>query len=203
MLISFEGIDFCGKTTQINLLKQYLEKHSKNVTVLREPGGTMLSEKIRKILLDKKNSGMTIETEILLFSASRAQLVRELVRPLLGKGEFVILDRYFDSTTAYQGYGRGIDLTQVEAINRMAVGDIVPEKTFFLDIPVDVAMSRRNLETADRMELNTIEFYEKVRNGYLAIAKKERRFVTIDARQSIENIHSLIIDTIQLNEKNL
>src|ERR1035437_7478026 len=117
MFITFEGIDFCGKSTQVQLLQKYLENKGERVVIIREPGGTDISEKIRDILLDKKNFKMVTEAEIFLFSASRAQLVREKIRPFLDKGYYVISDRFHDSTTAYQGYGRGLPIESVEHIN--------------------------------------------------------------------------------------
>ncbi len=126
MFITFEGIDFCGKSTQIELLKSYLLKNNKNVEVIREPGGTEISEKIRTMLLDKENSKMLMETEFLLFSASRSQLVREKIRPYLDEGIYVISDRFHDSSTAYQGYGRGISIEVILSIHKLAIGNTIP-----------------------------------------------------------------------------
>ena len=121
MFITFEGLDFCGKSTQVEILKNYLESKGKDVKIIREPGGTEISEKIRDILLDKKNSEMTIESELLLFSSSRAQLVRERIIPLLKEGYFVISDRFHDSSVAYQGYGRGISISSVKEIQNFTI----------------------------------------------------------------------------------
>ncbi len=143
MFITFEGIDFCGKSTQIELLKSYLLKKNKKVRVIREPGGTEISEKIRTILLDKENSKMFMETEFLLFSASRTQLVREKIKPYLDEGIYVISDRFHDSSTAYQGYGRGISIEVILSIHKLAIGNTIPDITFFIDIPVEVAEQRR------------------------------------------------------------
>ena len=134
MFITFEGIDFCGKSTQIELLKSYLLKNKKKVQVLREPGGTEISEKIRTMLLDKENSKMLMEAEFLLFSASRAQLVREKIRPYLDEGIYVISDRFHDSSTAYQGYGRRISIEVILSIHKLAIGNTIPDITFFIDI---------------------------------------------------------------------
>ena len=198
MFISFEGIDFCGKSTQVKLLKKYLETRGKKVTLLREPGGTQISEQIRKILLDNKNHKMCTETEILLFSASRAQLVRELIAPLLADGWYVLSDRFFDSTTAYQGYGRGIPLDSVKTINSFAVGDFLPAVTFFLDIPVHVAFERQQKSTneLDRIETSTAEFFEKVRNGYLQLVSSGDRFKHLDATMPIDELHTIIVDKV-------
>ena len=201
MFISFEGIDFCGKSTQIELLKDYLVERNKKVEILREPGGTELSEKIRVMLLDNKNSNMAAETELLLFSASRAQLVREKIRPYLQKGYYVISDRFHDSSTAYQGYGRGIPIEKVRQVHKLAIGDTIPEITFFIDIPVGVANERKKKKSKgklDRIELADIEFYNRVRNGYLEIASKEDRFKVVDGTQTIENINNQIISEIEL-----
>jgi dTMP kinase len=201
MFISFEGIDFCGKSTQIELLKDYLIEKNKKVEILREPGGTELSEKIRVMLLDNKNSRMTAETELLLFSASRAQLVREKIRPYLEKEFYVISDRFHDSSTAYQGYGREIPIEKVLQVHKLAIGDTIPEITFFIDIPVGVANERKKKKSKgklDRIELADIEFYNRVRNGYLEIAAREDRFKVVDGTQTIENINNQIVSEIEL-----
>ena len=200
MFITFEGIDFSGKTTQINLLKEYLQKNGKKVEIIREPGGTEISETIRNILLDKDNSHMFIETEIFLFSAARAQLVREKIRPYLDEGIYVISDRFHDSTTAYQGFGRGIDLEVVKRINELAVGSTVPDITFFIDIPVHEAENRKLQKTRavelDRIEISERQFYEKVREGYIKLSDREKRFRLIDGTKTVEEIHKKIIDAI-------
>jgi len=201
MFISFEGIDFSGKSTQIELLKDYLVEHGKKVEVLREPGGTEISEKIRNILLDNKNLEMFGEAELLLFSASRAQLVREKIRPYLEKGIYVISDRFHDSSTAYQGYGRGVPLGIVDNVHSLAIGDTIPELTFFIDIPVGIANERRKKKSKgklDRIELADLEFYNRVRSGYLEIARKEERFKVIDGTQNIETIQNQIISELEL-----
>lgn len=201
MLISFEGIDFCGKSTQIDLLKDYLIEQGKKVEIIREPGSTALSEKIRTILLDNKNEKMLMETELFLFSASRAQLVREKIRPYLEKGFYVISDRFHDSSTAYQGYGRGIPVDVIDGVHKLAIRDTVPDITFFIDIPVGIANERKKKKSKgklDRIELADMEFYTRVRNGYLEIAKNESRFKVIDGTQSIQNIHNHIISEFEL-----
>lgn len=204
MFISFEGIDFSGKSTQIELLKDYLVEHNKKVEILREPGGTEISEKIRRILLDNKNEKMFAEAELLLFSASRAQLVRQKIRPYLEKGIYVISDRFHDSSTAYQGYGRGIPLDIVMKVHQLAIGDTIPDLTFFIDIPVGIANERKKKKTKvklDRIELADIEFFNRVRNGYLEIAKKEERFKVIDGTQTIETIRNQIISELELVDR--
>lgn len=190
--ISFEGIDFCGKSTQIDLLLNRLSTHKKpelKVKVLREPGGTFISEKIRDILLDTSHSAMNPQTEILLYSAARAQLVHQTLLDELKKGVYIIADRYFDSTTAYQGYGRNIDVNFVNELNRFATSGLTPFKTFFIDISPEEAEKRRRLLSSlkdsrsekDRIESESTEFYNKIRQGYLKLAENDPdRIVRID-----------------------
>ncbi len=204
MFITFEGIDFCGKSTQIELLKSYLLKNNKKVQVIREPGGTEISEKIRTMLLDKENSKMLMETEFLLFSASRSQLVREKIRPYLDEGIYVISDRFHDSSTAYQGYGRGISIEVILSIHKLAIGNTIPDVTFFLDIPVEVAEQRRQeklSEHLDRIEISDMDFFSRVRNGYLELAKNENRFRILNGTDSVENIQEKIINEIEKIEQ--
>jgi dTMP kinase len=200
MFITFEGLDFCGKSTQVKLLKEKLEAKGKNVTLIREPGGTQISEKIREILLDKENSEMHIEAELLLFSASRAQLVRQKIVPLLKDGNFVISDRFHDSSIAYQGFGRGINLNSVKTIQKFAIGLAIPNLTFFIDLSLDEIDKRREKFGAtnlDRIELSENDFYTRVRNGYIEMSMLEKRFVTIDGTLSIEEIHNKIIEVVE------
>jgi len=194
MLITFEGLDYSGKSTQVQLLADRLTLQDHRVLVLREPGGTEIGEKIRKILLDKTNDGMTEASELFLFSASRSQLVREVVLPALDSGMVVICDRYDDSTTAYQGFGRGIPLDVIHLMNKYATGGLVPDVTFFLDIPIrEIERRMHSAKTnKDRMESSGIEFYERVRNGFLDIAKTESRYRVIDGLQPIDDLHELI-----------
>jgi len=204
MFITFEGIDFCGKSTQIELLKSYLLKKNKKVQVIREPGGTEISEKIRTMLLDKENSKILMETEFLLFSASRAQLVREKIRPYLDEGIYVISDRFHDSSTAYQGYGRGISIEIILSIHKLAIGNTIPDITFFIDIPVAIAEQRRQeklSEHLDRIENSDMNFYSRVRNGYLELVKSENRFKILDGTDIVGNIHDKIINEIEKIER--
>ena len=202
--ISFEGIDFSGKSTQIALLRDWLQRRGFEVYILREPGGTEISEKIRRILLDKDHSNMTEHTEIFLYSAARAQLVQEKIIPLLRRGAFVIADRYVDSTTAYQGYGRGIDLDVVAKINQAATYGLMPGTTFLLDLTPQQAEERRRngQRSTDRMEEGGREFFERIYNGYRRLARQEpERFVVIDAMQPIEPIHRQIVNVIKTRNK--
>jgi len=204
MFISFEGIDFCGKSTQVELLKKYLVKQNKKVEVIREPGGTEISEQVRKILLDKKNNQMFIETEIFLFSASRAQLVSQKIRPYLNEGIYVISDRFSDSTTAYQGFGRGISLEAVKHINSLAIGETIPDLTFYIDIPVEIAEQRKKNKSKselDRIEVSDCNFFKRVREGYLMLAHTEKRFRIIDGTLPVDEIHKKIVEHLELFEK--
>ncbi|MBI4546355.1 MAG: dTMP kinase [Ignavibacteriae bacterium] len=200
MFISLEGIDYSGKTTQANLLVDRLKELGKDVVLIREPGGTAVSEKIREILLDRKHLEISQRAELLLFSAARTQVVSEVIQPALQKGRIVICDRFVDSTTAYQGYGRGLDLSEVKTINRIATFGITPDLSFLVDVEVQEISRRQQLAglTSDRMELGGNDFYSKVRNGYLAIAKEEpRRFVVINGMQSSDEIHKEIYNIVQ------
>lgn len=190
MFITFEGLDYSGKSTQVQLLVSRLSRKQFNVLLLREPGGTDIGERIRTILLDKEAMAMTTMAELFLFSASRAQLVEEVIRPALNEGLVVICDRFYDSTTAYQGMGRQIGMETVQTINRAAVGGLVPALTLFIDIPPEEVEKRmrRSQGGKDRMESNGRDFYGRVRQGYLDLAKKEKRFVVINGMQSIDVI---------------
>jgi len=198
MFITFEGLDFSGKSTQVKLLADTLTHKHYHILVLREPGGTEIGEKIRTILLDKKITGMTSVAELFLFSASRSQLVEEVIKPALEGGLVVICDRFYDSLTAYQGWGKGISPDTVRVVNHCAASGIVPDLTFFLDIPVKEVERRmqRSKTSRDRMESNGIEFYDRARNGYLNIAKQESRFRVVDGMQPIEAIQEAIWGTV-------
>jgi dTMP kinase len=192
MFITFEGLDFSGKTTQAQRVVERLRKDaSGNVVFLREPGGTKISERVREILLDKRNLEMSDMTELLLFAAGRAQVVREVIRPALEHGDIVICDRFLDSTTAYQGFGRGLDRQTVKAINHAAIGETMPDLTIFVDIPVSeigVRKERAGLPF-DRMESSGQEFYERVRAGYRSIALTEPdRVEVIDGMRGIDDV---------------
>lgn len=199
MLITFEGIDGCGKSTQIDLLKKFLTGKNISHHVFREPGGTGLSEKIRDLLLHE-NLEMDPVTELLLFSSARSQLIAEKVIPLLKNNDIVILDRFYDSTTAYQGYGReSIEIEQILALNRIASHEIVPDLTFYLRISPEAAAKRTRNAEKDRMENAGTDFFAKVCAGYDAIAEKEKRFIKIDATKTPEAIHQIICDLITRN----
>ena len=197
-LITFEGIDFSGKSVQANLLHGALKDRKLPVLILREPGGTEISEKIRSVLLDNANHKMSAMTEVLLYSAARAQMVRENILPNLEKGTVVICDRYFDSTTAYQGFGRRIDLDFIKKLNNFATEEVVPDLTFLIDLDPKIALQRTKTDL-DRLEKEDSEFHQRVRNGYLEIARSNPdRFVVIDGTQSIEAIQDEIFMKIKL-----
>jgi dTMP kinase len=198
MFITFEGLDCSGKSTQAKLLADRLSHERHNVLVLREPGGTEVGEKIRAILLDKKTEGMTPVSEFLLFSASRSQLVEEVIRPALEAKMVVVCDRFYDSSTAYQGWGRQIPLEAVEIVNTRATGGLNPDITFLIDIPVsEVGRRLSRIRSSDRMESVGKEFYERVRQGYHKIAEEESRVRIIDGMQPIDTIHDIIYEHIE------
>ena len=188
-LITFEGIDGSGKTTQIHMLENEFNKLGVDYKTFREPGGTELSEKIREILLDKENIELIPIAESLLFAAARAQLTAEQIKPAIAKGEFVICDRFTDSTIAYQGYGRGLDIKKLETINHIATAGLMPDITFILDIAPEVAAKRMRAESPDRMESTGMEFFRRIQEGYHHIKDQNpNRCKIIDADQSPENV---------------
>ena len=201
MFITFEGIDGSGKSTQIQLLKEMLERRNHVVTTLREPGGNILSEQIRQLLLDSKEQ-VDPRCELLLFTAARAQLVGSVIRPALEAGNIVICDRYIDSSVAYQGYGRGLSIESIESINDFATAGLIPDITFIFDLSVDDAAKRAgfrsndNQTKPDRMERSGDAFFERTKQGYLEIAKKSDRNIFIinandamnDIREQVESI---------------
>lgn len=197
-LISFEGSEGSGKTTQIGLLADRLSSLGRSCLLTREPGGTAIGEKIRHLLkYDEDATKMQPETELLLFAASRAQLVRELIEPAIAEGKIVICDRYLDSTTVYQGVARQISEDPVKMINHFAVGNRVPDLTVIIDVPASIglarAQQRQNGGKADRMEQESIDFYERVREGYLLLARSlPERFLVVDGAQEPDVISELI-----------
>jgi dTMP kinase len=200
MFITFEGLDYSGKTTQAALLVRRLQQLGREVLLLREPGGTEISEKIRTVLLDNRNREMSLKAELFLFSAARTQLVSQVIRPALQRGTIVICDRFHDSTTAYQGYGRGLNLDDVHRINAIATDGTIPDVTLFIDIVPDEIFRRRSLagQSADRMESSGRQFYERARQGFLSLAQMESgRFVVINGMESVEIIHGHIWNAIQ------
>jgi dTMP kinase len=207
--ITFEGSEGCGKSTQVLRLAARLEQQGIRTLVTREPGGTAIGEKIRDLLQFAPESfAMTPETELLLFEASRAQLVRETIAPALRQGTVVLSDRFFDSTTVYQGVARKLAPEIVQTLNAFAIGDARPDVTFILDIDVETARQRmlrrvRPVEVKDRMEQEPIEFYERVCEGYRELARKEPgRFIVIDGAQSADAIEEQIWNSVQSKIEN-
>ncbi len=206
MFITFEGIDLSGKSTQAKMLYKHLRSTGKKVILVREPGGTVISEKIRDILLDKSHSKMFSLTEFLLFSASRQQLTEEVIKPHLKKGYFVICDRYYDSSTAYQGYGGKVPMDTILRGNRIATNGLKPDVTFFIDIDMKESAARRKKagKTKDRMEQKKIHYFNKVIRGYRDLAVKEKkRFRRIDGKKNIEEIQKEILNILRKRNKNV
>ena len=198
-LITFEGIDGSGKSTQIKLISEILHKNNIDNIVIREPGGTEISEKIRNILLDNDNT-ISKYTEALLFLSSRSQLVNEVIKPALDRGCYILCDRYIDSTIAYQGYGRGIDLSQIKVLNDLAIESIYPDITFILDINVNTSLSRRLTKSKDRMEQVNENFLIKVRKAYLKIADdNKKRCIVVDCNnKSILDVNNELVSFMNL-----
>jgi dTMP kinase len=201
-LISFEGSEGSGKTTQIERLVRHLEKIGHKVIVTREPGGTPIGEQVRHLLKHAAaGEKMFPETELLLFAASRAQLVREVIIPGLQEGAIIICDRYLDSTTVYQGAARNLSAEPLQVINEFAVGEVVPELTFVLDIDPEIGLNRikaRGSGKPDRMERENIEFYRKVRQGYLMLVEAlPERFCVLEADQEVDLIEDEIWEEVK------
>ncbi len=195
LFISFEGIEGCGKTTQIGLLANDLLCQGYQVLATREPGGCPIADQIRNILLHPGNSAMVPRAELLLYAAARAQHVEEVIRPALQQGKVVLCDRFTDATLAYQGFGRGLDLELIQELNVVAASELVPDVTLLLDMPAEEGLGRavrRNTETEldeeGRFELESLEFHRRVRQGYLELARRHQRFLMIDALGSIGQV---------------
>ncbi len=197
--ITFEGCEGVGKSRQIKLLEEYLQKRNIKYYLTREPGGTPVSEQIRNVILDGKNVSMTDECEALLYAAARVQLLKEVVKPKLDAGELVLCDRYVDSSLAYQGYARGLGVEFVEKINDYAIKNFMPDITLFLNLPPEDAFKRKGgVDKGDRVELSGMEFHNKVYAGYLDLAKKyPSRFVVIDASGERDETHAKIINALK------
>lgn len=197
MFITFEGIDGSGKTTQIGRLQQYFESVNRECHIFREPGGTVISEKIRDLLLHGSNE-MNPVTELLLFSAARSQLISEKVTPLIEEDKIVILDRFYDSTTAYQGYGRhSASIREIKQLNRLASHHTVPDITFYLKMNPETAQARTTKNEKDRMERLSTGFFQNVSDGFDEISRTEDRIKTIDARLDADKVHRLILGEVK------
>ena len=195
--ITLEGTEGCGKSTLMGHLAAHLESDGRDTVQLREPGGTESGEEIRKILKHGPNS-LTPEAELLLMNASRAQLILEIIRPALNEGKIILCDRFYDSTTAYQGHGRGLDLNLVQPVIDLAVGDTIPNLTLLLEIPLDISEERQSKRSGtDRFESSDRAFFERVDSGYKSIAKEHsERIFTIDATLPIESVTDLCLEII-------
>ena len=190
LFITFEGPEGCGKTTQIKLLAEALTARGCNVLSLREPGGTSIGDQIREVLHDLRNTEMHARAEILLYNAARAQIVEQRIKPHLAAGGIVLCDRFADSTLAYQGYGRGLDLADVRHIVAFATQNLKPDLTLYLDIDVEAGLARRRTGGEwNRMDDQTVEFYRRVSEGYRALmAEEPQRWVSIDAARDVAQI---------------
>jgi dTMP kinase len=204
-LITFEGIEGCGKTTQMDLICSELDSRGKTLVRTREPGGTRIGEEIRRILLNPQNSDLADMAELFLYFADRAQHVAERIRPALEQGALVLCDRFMDATLAYQGYGRGLDRSHIFDMNRIATGGVKPDLTLLIDLPVEIGLERamvRNREegiahSEGRFEEEEAAFHNRVRKGYLQIAEEEPdRFKMVDGRRSPEETCKQILSLI-------
>ena len=196
-LIVFEGIDFTGKSTQAGLLAKRLQENDHDVAVTREPGGTPIGERVREILLARENAELLPLSELLLFIISRAQLYTEVIEPSLQAGKVVLASRHRLSSMAYQGYGRGIDLVLVRRLNDISTKERKPDITFLIDLPAETALARKRGQ-GDRIEGEAVDFYERVRRGYLELTENDPNVVRIDGAQSVEAIAQAIASFLNL-----
>lgn len=200
MFITFEGVEGCGKTTQVRLLAERLEQRGVPVHMTREPGGAVISEQIRALVLDAKYHEMEPLTEALLYEAARAQFVRQIVRPALAAGMLVLCDRFADSTLAYQGYGRGLDLPTLETLNRIATGHLTPDLTILLHVPVVAGLQRRQQGGVwDRLDAAGRDFHERVATGYATLAAENagERWHVVDGTGNIEAVAATVWATVE------
>ncbi len=197
--ITFEGSECCGKSTQSKLLYEYLQEKGHKVIFLREPGGTKISEDIRQILLDNKNKSLTSETELLLYMASRAQTVSEVITPALNDGQIVVCDRFLDSTIVYQGYGLGLDIKLIKSLGVFVTAGIKPDLTILLDLPLEDALNGIRREK-DRIESRPLEYHRKVKSGYLELASQDPERVKIvklaDDKKETQSKIRLLVDNL-------
>ena len=206
LFVSFEGPEGCGKTTQIRLLAEWLPSQGHDVLATREPGGTRIGDQIRRILLDPAHTEMCPTTEILLFSAARAQIVHQVILPYLKRGGIVLCDRFADSTFAYQGYGQALDLDALREITRFATGGLQPDVTFYLDILAEEGLKRKaggDVAEWNRMERKQLEYHRRVRDGYLDLVERDpERWVYLNAGEDVdtlqEHIRSEIMSRLRL-----
>jgi dTMP kinase len=193
LFVTFEGGEGCGKSTQTRILYRRLQKVAVPAVLTHEPGVTDLGKKITALLKWSKNIAISPASELMLFNASRAQLIKEIIKPELDKGSVVICDRYTDSTVAYQSYGRGLDLEMVQTVNRISTQGLKPDLTILLDLPVEKGLERKHGTKPDRFQTENISFHQRVRQGYLALVKAEpERWMVVDGSQSKEVIAGII-----------
>ncbi|MGN0497350.1 MAG: dTMP kinase [Lachnospiraceae bacterium] len=199
IFITMEGPDGSGKTTQIELLKKYLESKGYDIVITREPGGTAISEAIREIILNPDYKEMSHMTELLLYAAARAQLVNQVIKPALEEGKAVICDRFVESSAVYQGIGRGLGVETVYEVNSYALGDVKPKLTIFMDLDAEEGIKRKKNQTElDRMEMEDLSFHKRVVEGYRQLADLyPERIVPISATLPIEEIHSMIVEEVK------
>ncbi len=198
LFVTLEGIEGSGKSTHLEYVVGYLQENNKEVVSTREPGGTLVGEKIRDLLLDKSLPNMQVETELMLMFAARVEHVKTVIEPALSQGKFVVCDRFFDATYAYQGYGREINVERIDQLRQFSIGDLQPDLTLLLDVTLEVSESRVEARgERDRFENEKIAFYEKVRHGYLNIAKNQpERVKIINATKSIDDVQENIKNCI-------
>ena len=199
IFITMEGPDGSGKSTQIDLLKEYLESAGYDVLITREPGGNRISEAIREIILNSEYTEMSPVTEMMLYASARAQLIAEVIGPAIESGKAVISDRFVDSSLVYQGMARGLGVETVYEINKVAIGEYMPQLTIMLDLPAEVGISRKkDQKELDRMELESLEFHKKVAAGYREMAQRfPERIKSIDATLPIEEIYGIIKGSVE------
>jgi dTMP kinase len=200
LLISFEGGEGGGKTTQIVRIRQRLLKMGKDVIALREPGGTSVGEQIREVVLSSKNTGISFTAEVLLFQAARAQIYREVVLPSLEAGKIVLMDRTRDSSVVYQGIVRKFGRDLIEQLNTISTNDTYPDLTFFLDVPVEMGLQRRTkMGDANRLDMESLDFHHEVRAAYKELVKEDhgKRWVEIDASKSVEDVEKAIWEKVE------
>ena len=199
IFITMEGPDGSGKTTQIDLLKKYLEKKGYDIVIAREPGGTVIGEAIRKIILNPEYEEMGHMTELLLYASARAQLVNQVIKPALTEGKAVICDRFVESSAVYQGIGRGLGVGTVYEVNNYALGDVQPKLTIFMDLDAEEGIKRKKEQAElDRMEKEDLSFHKRVVDGYRQLAKLyPERIVPVDATLPIDTIHSMIVEEVE------
>ena len=194
-----EGPDGSGKTTQIDLLKKYLEHKGYDIVIAREPGGTVIGEAIREIILNPEYEEMGHMTELLLYASARAQLVNQVIKPALAEGKAVICDRFVESSAVYQGIGRGLGVDKVYEVNNYALGDVQPKLTIFMDLDAEEGIKRKKEQAElDRMEKEDLSFHKRVVDGYRQLAKLyPERIVPVDATLPIDTIHSMIVEEVE------